>query len=319
MQLRNLGNTGIKISPVGFGVLTVGNTQLNLPIQEGAKLIRYAMEQGINFLDTAQYYQTYPYIREALKGTSFEPVIVSKCLDPSYHDMKQAIEEARMELNRDVIDIFLLHEVRSDPDFDSRAGAWEYLQEAKAKGLVKAIGVSTHHVDVAERISSIPEVDVLFPLINFQGLGIRRGNNPGDRDDMATAIKVAAELGKGVFAMKIFGGGVLTGDYHKAIDYIWNLPGISALMVGFGNQKEVDRMIERMEGTLDPNYLPDLSRKKIWIDQGDCEACGSCLARCPNGAIYQNKKGLANVDYERCLTCGYCAPVCPVRAIIMIG
>lgn len=319
MQQQILGNTGLMVSPVGFGVLTIGNTQLNLPLREGADLIRYAMEQGINFLDTAQYYQTYPYIREALKGTSFEPVIVSKCLDHTYQDMKQAIEEARHELNRDVIDIFLLHEVRSDPDFDNRAGAWAYLQEAKEKGLVKAIGVSTHHVDVAERMSSIPEVDVLFPLINLHGLGIRRGNNPGARDDMAAAIQEAANHGKGVFAMKVFGGGVLTGEYHQAIDYVMNLPGVSSLMVGFGNHREVDRMIERMEGTLDPDYLPDLSRKKIWIDQGDCEACGACVDRCPNGAIYQNKDGLANVSYERCLTCGYCAPVCPVRAIIMIG
>lgn len=67
MKNNRLGNTDIYVSPVSFGVLTVGNTQLNLPVEEGAELIKYALSKGINFFDTAQYYETYPYLREALK------------------------------------------------------------------------------------------------------------------------------------------------------------------------------------------------------------------------------------------------------------
>jgi uncharacterized protein len=319
LERKVLGKTGIEVTPVGFGVLTMGSTQLNLSVPEGAAVLRYALERGINFLDTAQYYQTYPYINQALKGLSFDPIIVSKCLDSSYEAMKYAVEEARHDMNRDVIDIFLLHEVRSDPDLSNRIGAWEYLQEAKIKGLVRAIGVSTHHVDVAEHVATIPEVDILFPLINFKSLGIRKGLCPGTKEEMSAAIKKSADAGKGIFAMKVFGGGVLTGDYHEAIEYALNLHGITSLMIGFGNYQEIDRMIEKIEGTLDSSYVPDLSKKKIWIDQGDCEGCGSCVDRCPNHAIYMNQRGLANVHYDICLTCGYCAPVCPVRAIIMLG
>jgi len=319
MDRKQLGKTGLLVSPVGFGVLTVGNTQLNLSVDEGAEILRYAFERGINFIDTAQYYETYPYIRKALTGSSFEPVISSKCLKSSYAEMKEAVEEARREMDRDVIDIFLLHEVRTDPDLDQRAGAIEYLHEAKAKGIVKAIGVSTHHVDVAERVSEMPEFDILFPLINFKGLGIRRGSSSGSREDMAAAIKKASEKGQGVFAMKVFGGGPLIGSYQEAIHYVQALPGIASMMIGFGSKPEVDRIIEMMEGTIDPAYSPDLSTKKIWIDQGDCEGCGTCVSRCPNQAIFQNAEGLANVNYTICMTCGYCAPVCPVRAIIMIN
>ena len=68
MKKVQLGNTDLMVTPIGFGVLTVGNTQLNLPVEEGAEVLRYALERGINFLDTAQYYETYPYIREALKN-----------------------------------------------------------------------------------------------------------------------------------------------------------------------------------------------------------------------------------------------------------
>lgn len=317
MRKNVLGNTNIEVTPVGFGVLTVGKTQLNMPVQEGAAVLKYALECGINFLDTAQYYDTYHYIKHALKGTNFDPVITSKCLDPSYSQMKYAVEEARKEMDRDVIDIFLLHEVRTAPDWDNRKGAWEYLQEAKIKGLVKAIGVSTHHVDVAEKVADVPELDVLFPLINFRSLGIRKGNGYGTKEEMAKAIKKNADNGKGVFTMKAFGGGNLTGHYLEALDYVSSLEGVSSMMIGFGYNHEVDKIIEYINGTIDRSYNPDISKKKIHIDEGDCEGCGACIKKCPNNAISFNDNGVAVVNHKLCLTCGYCAPVCPVRAIIM--
>jgi uncharacterized protein len=318
MKMIELGKTGLLVSPIGFGVLTIGDNQLNLPLAEGADIVRYGLEHGINFLDTAQCYRTYPYIREAMKGTGFEPVISSKSLDCSAKDMAFAIEEARIALDRDVIDIFLLHEVRNDPDFENRAGAWEQLQEAKSKGIVKAIGVSTHHVDVAEKMADIPACDVLFPLINMESLGIREGNGFGTKEDMAEAIRKNAMEGKGIFAMKAFGGGNLVGNYRNCLDYVTSLNGISSVMLGFGSTQEVDRAIEYAEGHLSPEYVPDVSKKKIIIDPGDCEGCGSCLLRCPNHAITMSLQGIAQVDHSICLTCGYCAPVCPTRAIILI-
>lgn len=317
MKINKLGNSGLQVTEVGFGVLTVGRTQMDLPVEEGAAVLRYALECGIDFLDTAEYYETYPYIKKALKGSNFDPVIASKSLGLSYGEMKHAIEEARAALDRDVIEIFLLHEVRNDPDFQNRAGAWECLQDAKAKGLIKAAGLSTHHVDVAVKASNIKEADVLFPLINFRSLGIRNGSDPGTKEEMAASIKKAADAGIGVFAMKVFGGGNLTGHYLEAIDYVRRLDGVSSMMIGFGAPHEIDRIIEVMDGTIDPGYVPDISKKRIRIDQGDCEGCGACIKRCPNHAIFKNPHGLAEVDHRICLTCGYCAPVCPVRAIIM--
>lgn len=317
MEKKVLGNTEIQVTSVGMGVLTVGKNQLNLPIKEGAEILRYALERGINFIDTAQYYETYPYIKEALKGLEQKPVVCSKSLDVSYSQMEYAIKEALREMELETIDIFLLHEVRQDPDWEYRSGAWRCLVEAKKAGLVKAIGVSTHHVDVAEKMAQVEEADVLFPLINFQSLGIRKGDGPGTKEEMAAAIKANADAGKGVFAMKVFGGGNLTGSYRKALDYVASLEGVSSMMVGIGSKEEADRLIQYAEGTLDSAYKPDLTNKKIRIDQGDCEGCGACKERCPNNAIYWNENGLAQVDPSICLTCGYCAPVCPVRAIIM--
>lgn len=323
MKKNRLGNTDLYVSPVSFGVLTVGNTQLDLPVEEGAELIKYAISKGVNFFDTAQYYETYPYLREALKdidmsaGSAERPVICTKSLDLSYEEMEYAIEEALRELDTDMIEIFLLHEVRQDPDWEMRNGAWQCLIDYKAKGVLKAIGVSTHHIDVVEKMADVPECDVVFPLINYAGLGIRKGDGPGSSEEMAAAIKKCADAGKGMFAMKAFGGGNLTGHYMKALNYVAGLEGISSIMVGLGKKEEVDNLVAYAEGKLPADFQPDVSRKKIRIDPGDCEGCGRCIERCPNKAIFRNDRGLAQVDHGICLTCGYCAPVCPVRAIIM--
>lgn len=317
MEKKLLGNTGILVSSVGFGVLPIGPSQLALPVEKGAEIIRYALRNGINFIDTAQYYRAYPYIRTALEQEEFENLVIcSKSLCRDYEGMMDAIEEARSALGRDEIDIFLMHEVRSG-QLDERKEAWRALQDAKRRGLVRAIGISTHHVDITEAAAAIEELDVVFPLLNYAGLGIRCGDRFASADEMMAAIKKCHRAGKGVFSMKAFGGGNLTHDYRKALDFVFSKPEIDSVMIGFGKTEEIDDIICYLGGSMDPDYNPDVSKKKVYINQEDCEGCGSCKAACPAGAIFYNENGLAEVDHEKCLTCGYCSPVCPVRAIIM--
>lgn len=382
-----LGNTGLSVSRAGFGVLPMGPAQLALPLEEGARLISYAMDCGINFFDTAQYYRTYPYLRLALQrrdqapsshpightdqaggsdqaerstGTGrehaaersapaglSEPVICSKSLAADYEGMMAAIDEARRALDRDVIDIFLMHEVRTG-QLPQRARAWEALQDARARGWIRACGLSTHHVNVAAAAAQMRELDVVFPLLNYAGLGIRTCEDSGEAgqvggpggtgqvdlvgrigctgrpaerfataEEMMEAIRLCRRAGKGVFTMKAFGGGSLTATYRQALDYVFGQPEVDAVMIGFGRISEIDDLISYLSGSMAPSYQPDVSHKRIHINQEDCEGCGACRAACPAGAIFWNGSGLAEVDPDRCLTCGYCTPVCPVRAVIM--
>ena len=321
-----LGNTNLSVSRVGMGVLPIGPGQLALPVEEGADIICHAVKQGINFIDTAQYYRTYPYIKRALeimeasgeestRRAADNLIICSKSLSAGYDGMMSAIREAMAELDRPFIDIFLMHEVRTG-GFEERKGAWQALIDARSAGLVTAIGISTHHIDVTMQMAHIPECDVVFPLINYASMGIRRGSEAGTCDEMLEAIRACRRAGKGVFTMKVFGGGNLTDNYRKALDYVFSKEEIQTVMIGFGSKSEIDDISSYLEGIMPADYNPDTSHKKMRINQEDCEGCGSCMKVCASKAIFYNKNGLAEIDQSRCLTCGYCRYACPVRAVI---
>ena len=127
MKYSVLGKTGIKVSRLCFGSLTVGPLQANLSVEEGGEIISYAFECGINFIDTAQLYQTYPYIKYALKKCKKDIVISSKTYAYTREMAIQAFEQARLELDRDYIDIFMLHEQESIYTLQGHKAALDYL------------------------------------------------------------------------------------------------------------------------------------------------------------------------------------------------
>ncbi len=318
MKHNMLGDTGLKISQLCFGVLPMGPNQFGLSPDKGGELIREGILNGINFLDTAQSYNTYPHIRKALdslKATKDDVVIATKSAASTYETMKSAVEEARAALDRDVIDIFHLHAARVDSNvFKDREGALECLVDSKAKGIIRAVGISTHSVDAVRAAMDISEIDVIFPIINKEGLGILHGT----KEEMADAIKEASLKGKGLYAMKALGGGNLLEDRVGAFNYVRNLPGISSVAVGMVSHDELRMNLCVFEGQSVPEELDKSTiREKRLIIQAFCKGCGRCVEICPNMAM-SVVDGKAHNDREKCILCGYCAPVCPEFAIRLV-
>ena len=316
MKYNKLGLTDISVSQLCFGVLPMGPLQANISSDEGGALIRQALENGINFLDTAQLYGTYEHILKGIKGFSGEVVIVSKSFAPDYKGMEEAIQGALKALNRDVIDVFHLHAARVTPKvFEERAGALECILDYKEKGYVRAAGVATHNVEVVELAATMPEIDVIHPLINKVSRGILNGTAV----DMAKAIEKCATAGKGLYAMKALAGGTLIDQLFDAVSFVRNLKGMHSMAVGMIHEEELKLNLKIFNDEIvSSEMMPVLKNaKKICVVDVLCKRCGICLKACPNGAIEIKDKKIL-IDQENCILCGYCHPACPEFAIRMI-
>lgn len=304
---RYLGNTGYLVSSLCYGMLTIGPRQKNLSLSEGAGLLRFALESGVNFFDTAEYYETYPYMRAALTGWDQEVVVATKSYAATACEMRKSLEAARKGLQMDTIPIFLLHEQESAASLRGHWEAFEYLLEAKEKGMVGAVGLSTHTVAGVRAGAARPEVDVIHPLYNLKGRGIK----DGAVGEMKEAISLALQMGKGVYLMKVLAGGELSTDPESAIRFALELPGVSSIAIGMQSTEEISFNLQLLKGLTPPE---DLRRKVLGHQrrvhiEAECQGCGTCAARCPFGAI-EMVAGRPKIDYEACMTCGYCTGVC---------
>lgn len=313
MKKNILGSTGLLVSELCVGTLPMGPLQSNIALDAGSDILLKAMESGVNFFDTAQLYKSYPYLKKAARQYGKEIVITSKSTAEDYRGMEDAIIEAMRELDRDYIDIFLLHAARADETiFEKRAGAIEALLKAKEKGHVRFAGISTHNAGLVGKAAQSPIFDVVYPLINKLGMGILGG---GLRE-MLESIELLRKSGKGMYAMKVLAGGHLVSDILDAVSYARAIPGMHAVSVGVTTMEELNLQIRIFnDEEIDTSGLAALKAKKqLKIMPFLCIACGACVKACPNGALSIVDK-VAAADPDKCVLCGYCTPNCPEFAI----
>ncbi|MBP2642293.1 MAG: Aldo/keto reductase family protein [Firmicutes bacterium] len=314
MQYNTLGRSELKVSRLCFGSLTVGPLQANLPLHEGAAIIKAAFAAGVNFIDTAHLYSNYHYIREAIQDFP-DTIVSSKSYDYTYQGMQQTVETACNALNRDYIDIFMLHEQVSRHTLRGHKDALDYLCDAKAKGIVRAVGVSTHAIEVVNVAATMEEIDVIHPILNQKGIGIIDGSV----EDMLTAIQLAVANGKGIYTMKALGGGHLISSAPAAIDWILAQDNIHSVAVGMQTLAEVTVNTTRFSGCApDDTLVRAISKQKRRLLIEDyCSGCGTCVQKCPMKAMTVID-GQAFPDKNRCVLCGYCGAYCPEFCIKVI-
>jgi aryl-alcohol dehydrogenase-like predicted oxidoreductase len=161
MQYRQIHNTDLTVSTIGFGVWTVGTTWWGVKDRDdGIALLQRAFDRGITFYDTADTYDSgnaETILQEALGSHRDEIVIATKFGYDIYnypespnqrerpHDwspayMRKALENSLRRLGTDRIDLYQLHNPRLDAIEDD--ALWTEIERAKSEGLIRAIGVA---------------------------------------------------------------------------------------------------------------------------------------------------------------------------------
>lgn len=309
MIYNTLGKTGIKVSKICFGSLTMGPLQRNLSTFEGASLIEYAYEKGINFLDTAELYETYAHVRQALKNIPRDKfVIASKSYAYSKETARLSLEKAMKEIGTDYVDVFMLHEQMSEHTIRGHYDAIEYFLKMKQEGRIRALGISTHYIAGVKAACKYPEIEIVHPITNLAGLGIQDGT----RAEMESAIIAFKALGGGVVGMKPLGGGNLLASVDACFDYILAQNDIDSIAFGMQSKEEIDYNVKRVNDepiSSDLRALVATNNKKLQIADW-CIGCGACVLKCDHKALTVVEE-MAVVDRTKCVLCGYCSSVCP--------
>lgn len=255
-----LGKTGVKMSRLGIGTGTnSGQVQRALGQEGFTRLIRYAYDQGITYIDTAQSYKTHEFIRAAIKGLPREKLFIQTKMSGKPEKPLEVLDRYRQELGVDYLDSVLSHcATKADWD-DDRRRVMDALDEAKEKQIIRVKGVSCHGLPALRRAAEVDWVDVHLVRLNPQGRHIdgpteawKSGVNEETLPEAEQRIRQMRAKGHGIIGMKIIGNGEFTNpeDREKSIRYAMKCGLLDSIVIGFASTDEIDEAIERMNRAL---------------------------------------------------------------------
>ena len=265
-NLRTLGRTGIKVTPVGFGASRT---------MEPA-LVKYALDKGMTFLDTGRSYSRGKnefMLGEVIKGVRKDLVIQSKISlnmrsvghdlsTPEAHRritemMNESMEESLKALQTDYIDIMLFHGA-STTEIINHDAVVKYFEVAKKSGKIRACGFSSHtnHVELLRDANKSRLYEVVMVPYNHKGSFIHMNLGRYDEWDqpaLEVEIKKAGENDIAVLAMKSCSAGAYSPDgetpasFEQALRWVLRNPAIRSAPAAMGNFEQVDEDVKAME------------------------------------------------------------------------
>jgi predicted aldo/keto reductase-like oxidoreductase len=254
-----LGKTGIKLSRLGFGTGSDnGHAQTALGRDDFTKLIHYAYDQGITYIDTAQAYATFDWIGDAIKGLPREKLFIQSKVPGKPDDVLATIDRHRKTFHTDYIDSLLVHCMTRDTWTDQWKRVMDAFNEAKEKKWIRAKGVSCHSLPALRAATASDWTEVHLVRVNPQGsytdgeVADWSGSIHHDISPVMQEIKTTHAKGRGVIGMKIIGNGSFTdpADREKSIRFAMACKEIDAVVIGFKSREEIDEAIERMNRAL---------------------------------------------------------------------
>ena len=152
MRYRKLGKTNLNISEVGFGGIPI----IRLNKDTAVKVLRCAYERGITFYDTANAYRdSEEKIGCAFEGIREKVVIATKTIQRGAQGAAKQLENSLRMLRTDYIDLYQLHQIAQEKDLvavTAPGGALEAVVKAKKEGKVRFIGATSHNLSMALKL-----------------------------------------------------------------------------------------------------------------------------------------------------------------------
>ena len=217
MQLRRLGNSGLKVSAIGLGANTFGGSA---DAAATTAIIHRAIDLGVTFIDTADVYtrgQSEVLIGEALVGKRQQVVLATKCglpvSDNPYHTglsrrwIMHSLETSLKKLKTDHVDLYQVHRPDEETPIEETMRA---LDDAVKQGKIRYVGCSNYAAwQLAEAIG-VGSANGLAPWVSAQN----RWNLIEGLDD-PHLLPAAAKFGVGIIPYTPLASGMLTGKYRR--------------------------------------------------------------------------------------------------------
>ena len=268
MRKIRLGKTELMVTSTAMGCLPVQRCDEDYAV----RLLRAAYEGGINYFDTANAYtDSEKKIGLALSDVRDKIILSTKSAARDKAGVLAHIENSLRMMKTDYIDLFQFHQVTEVPDPNDPNGAYAGALEAKEKGWIRHIGVTSHRVNIAEDCIA----SGLFETLQFPFSYI------SSERDLALAQK-CKEADMGYIAMKGLAGGMLNNArachaFMKSYDNVVPIWGVQKM-------EELEQWLALAEE--DPDLDEELSafirQERQELSGSFCRSCGYCMP-CPAG------------------------------------
>ncbi len=329
MQYRDFGKTGVKVSPLGFGMMRLPTDENgNVNEAEAIATLREAIDSGLNYVDTAFNYHggnsekvtgkaLLDGYREKVYLATKAPVWMFKSGD----DFDTLLDKQLQRLQTDHIDMYMLHSMNAIA-FEKkvmRYGVLDRLIRARESGKIRYIGFSFHDkIDVFKNICDSFNWDFCQIQLNYLDTKYQAG---------LEGLKYAASKGMAISIMEPLRGGFLanvppavkdvfakTGRSAAewGLDYLWNMPEVSVVLSGMSTAEQMRKNIKYAQrssvGMLDGDGEKVIEKaQEIFasFDTVPCTGCSYCLP-CPKGVgipynfvVYNNYKTGNDFESEK--------------------
>lgn len=323
MEYTNLGNTGLKVSRLGFGGIPIQR----ITQEEATALIHKLPEYGVNYIDTARGYTvSEEYLGIAMEGIRDKFVLATKSMARTREAMEKDIETSLKNLRTDHIDLYQVHNAppAQMKIVTGEGGALEALLEAKAAGKIGHIGITAHEIGTFEMGLEMDWVETIMFPYNFVEL------------QAADLIRKCAEKGKGFICMKPLAGGAIE-NAPLAMRFIASNKDITVNIPGMANEDELKQNVAAAcdPASLSEEELREVQNIRDTLGNQFCRRCNYCqpctmginISFCFTINGYLTRYGLKDwaigrykgmaVEPNACIECGMCESRCPYHLPII--